>query len=409
MARMPRLHVVSGLVVLLFIAGCGREDPVPPPAPTNPMFVDPALRDFSDNPALLERILASPHGYLRFVNIQFSSEVCRRAGHLLDGVPLFNLHGDAHIEQYAVTDLGRGLTDFDDSSTGPAVIDLLRMGVSLRLASEMRGWQAEADAVFDSFIAGYRAALEDPEIRVGIPAVAKRLAADFKYDRDDYFEWVDSIVDPVPQDEAERLREALATYVELILEQQADLDQSFFEIVDLGYLRLGIGSALDRKYLVRVGGASDAPEDDVVLELKQVRDLGDIECISVGRGTEPLRILIGQSRIAYQPYSLLGYVRFDGLTFWVHAWVDNYAEASVVETFESVAELAETAFDIGVQLGRGHPNEVGAELDLQVRRELLRLLARDEEQIKEFSRILAAQVIEAWEAFVAANARVAKP
>ena len=39
------------------------------------------------------------------------------------GVPLFNLHGDAHLEQYAITDLGRGLTDFDDSSRGPAIVE----------------------------------------------------------------------------------------------------------------------------------------------------------------------------------------------------------------------------------------------------------------------------------------------
>ena len=398
-----RRYSALGLVIVLLLMGCGREESDPPLASVNPMDVDPATRDFSDNPALLERILASPHGYFRFINILFSSEVCRRAGHLLDGVPLFNLHGDAHIEQYAVTDLGRGLTDFDDSSKGPTVIDLVRLSVSLRLASEMRGWQSEADGILDRFIAGYRSGLEDPETEVAVPVVAERLSADFRYDREEYFEWVGSIVDPVPPSEAQGLADALGSYVDLILEQKPELESSFFEIVDLGYLRLGIGSALDRKYLVRIRGATDDPGDDLVLELKQVRDLEAIDCISVGRGTEPLRILIGQSRIAYQPYSLLGYVRFDGFTFWVHAWVDNYAEASITETFLSPSELAEVAYDVGVQLGRGHPNQIGADLDLQVRRELLRLLDRDEEEIKEISQDLTVQVVAAWEAFRAAK------
>jgi len=398
-----RRYSALGLASILFLAGCGRTETDPPSTPANPLYIDPTTRDFSDNPALLERILDSPHGYLRFINIPFSSEVCRRGGHLLDGVPLFNLHGDAHIEQYAVTDLGRGLTDFDDSSKGPAVIDLVRLGVSLRVASQMRGWQDEADEIFDRFIAGYRVGLEDPEIEVAVPVVAQRLSADFKYDRDEYFEWVESIFEPVPPAEAQRLAEALAGYVDLMLEQHPELEPSYFEIIDLGYLRLGIGSALDRKYLVRVRGATDDPGDDIVLELKQVRDLGAIDCISVGRGTEPLRILIGQSRIAYQPYSLLGYVRFDGYTFWVHAWVDNYAEVSITETFRSPSEMAEVAYDVGVQLGRGHPNQIGAALDLQIRRELLRLLDRDEEQIKEISRDLGAQVVEAWETFVASH------
>lgn len=402
MVEFSRHRFALGLALALVVAGCSREDARPSSAPVNPLQIDTATRDFSDNPALLERILASPHGYLRFINIPFSSEVCRRAGHLLDGVPLFNLHGDAHIEQYAVTDLGRGLTDFDDSSTGPAVVDLVRLGVSLRIASEVRGWQGEADEIFGRFIAGYRTGVEDPTVEVAEPVVAQRLSADFQYDREKYFEWVESIVDPVPTAEADGLAAALTDYVDLMIEHH-ELEPGYFEITDLGYLRLGIGSALDRKYLVRVRGPTADPQDDIVLELKQVRDLGDIECISVGRGTEPLRILIGQSRIAYQPYSLLGYVRFDGFTFWVHAWVDNYAEASVLESFQSAAELAEVAYDVGVQLGRGHPNEVGADLDLQVRRELLRLLDRDEEQIEAVSRELAVEVVEEWEAFRAAR------
>ena len=394
-----RRFAIVGLLLLGVLSGCQRSEPEPASAVDNLLFVDPATRDFTENPALLERILASPHGYLRFINIPFSSEVCRRAGHLLDGVPLFNLHGDAHIEQYAVTDLGRGLTDFDDSSKGPAVLDLVRLGVSLRIASDMLGWSSEAGRIFDRFIAGYRAGLETPDLEVALPAVAQRLSADFRYNREEYFEWVESIVDPVPAAEAERLQEAFAEYVDLMMEQHPELESDFFGVTDIGYLRLGIGSALDRKYLVRVRGATDDPEYDLVLELKQVRDLEAIECISVGRGTEPLRILIGQSRIAYQPYSLLGYVRFDGFTFWVHAWVDNYAEASVLESFESPEDLAEVAFDVGVQLGRGHPNQVGAELDLQVRRELSRLLDRDEEEIREVTGRLAVEVTEAWDAF----------
>ena len=98
---------------------------------TNPLFVDPKTQDFSQNPILLKRILASPHGYFRFINKQFSRNICQELEEMYAGSPSFNLHGDAHLEQYAVTDLGRGLTDFDDSSAGPAILDIMRFGVSL--------------------------------------------------------------------------------------------------------------------------------------------------------------------------------------------------------------------------------------------------------------------------------------
>lgn len=391
------------LVIASVLSGCGGAGKDSAVRPTNSLYVDPASQDFSRNPALLERVLASPHGYLRFINIPFSQEVCRRAGDLLDGVPLFNLHGDAHVEQYAVTDLGRGLTDFDDSSQGPAVIDLMRLAVSLRLASQINGWESQTEAILDQFLAGYRGALEDPEAQGPVPRVAQRMAAEFSYDRQEYFEWVESIVDPVPPMEAAALIDTMQPYIDTMHEQHPELDPRYFEVIDVGYLRLGIGSALDRKYLVRIRGPANTSTDDVVLELKQVRDLQSIDCISVGKGIEPLRILIGQSLIAYQPYKLLGYVMFDGLTFWIHAWVDNYAEASVLESFQSADELAEVAFDIGQQLGRGHPNQVAADLDLQVRRRLLRQLVRDEAKIKQISAELTMQVNEAWDSFRAAQ------
>ena len=62
------------------------------------------------------------------------------------------------------------------------------------------GWDAEAETIIARFMAGYRAALEDPSVEAPEPVVASRLREKFKYDRNEYFEWVDSIVDPVPAD-----------------------------------------------------------------------------------------------------------------------------------------------------------------------------------------------------------------
>ena len=107
---------------------------------TNALYVDPAARDFSKNPKLLNRILAGPHWYFRFINIPFSKEICRLFQDELPGTPSFNLHGDAHIEQYAVTEIGRGLTDFDHATTGPGVLDLARFATSLHLTCRVNGW-----------------------------------------------------------------------------------------------------------------------------------------------------------------------------------------------------------------------------------------------------------------------------
>jgi hypothetical protein len=191
----------------------------------------------------------------------------------------------------------------------------------------------------------------------------------------------------------------MAPYVEAMLEQDPDLDDGFYQVVDAGYLGLGVGSALDRKYLVRVRGASDEPLDDAVLEIKEVRELEDIECIRVSSGSDPFRVLLGQTRIAYEPFGHLGYIRFREDSFWIHAWVENYKEVEIGESFASSEELAEVAYDVGVQLGRGHVNQIGAPLDAQLRSEQMRILDRDEDRLEQAVKELTELTFDAWERF----------
>jgi hypothetical protein len=400
---MKRRNGIAALAATLALFGClacSDPDAESPEAVeiSNPLFMDPASRDFSENPRLLERVLASPHGYFRFINTAFSSEVCRRYREATATTPPINLHGDAHLEQYAITDLGRGLTDFDDSSSGPAILDLLRLGVSLDLATSELGWQDSSDQLFDAFLDSYRASIEDPDTEGQEPTVARRAREDFGDDPEGFFSWVGSIMEEIDTETAAALREALAPYVESMLEERPDLHPSQLEIVSLGRLRMGIGSALDLKYLVRVAGPTAAPEDDFVLEVKEVRSLEGIECVTVVPA-DPFRILIGQSRIAYRPYGFLGHTRMLDRAFWVHAWVQNYEEVEIAESFESPEELEEVVRDIGIQLGRGHPREVASQFDLQLRREQLRLLDDYRELIHEHRRELSEMVLSAWNEF----------
>lgn len=401
MRRFTHRPALAALLLAGLLGACGGE---PRQVEVdNPLLVDPASRDFSNNPKLLDRILASPHGYFRFINIPFSAEVCRRFGDTLAGTVFINLHGDAHLEQYAVTDLGRGLTDFDDTSRGPAVLDLLRLGVSLDLLTRERGWAEHSEELFDDFLGAYRAALEDADYEVEEPRFAADIRSGFSYERSAYFEWVESIMEPLEAAEAAELEAAMSSYIEVMRAERPQLDADFFDIRNLGRLRMGIGSALDLKYLVRFAGESDEPLDDVVVEVKEVRSLEGMECITAARGADPFRILVGQSRIAYQPYGLLGTLRFRDRAFWVHKWVDNYKELDVEESFSSVDELREVVADIGVQLGKGHPKETEA-FDLQLRREQLRLLDENEARLRAERRDLADLTVAAWERFRARTA-----
>ena len=408
-ADVPSLsrNVRFALWVLVMTAsgGCaasGSPTPAAPSedaAPASGLFASYRSFDFSQNPRLLERILRSPHGYYRFVNIRFAQEVCRRLAIPIAEAPRVNLHGDAHLEQYAITDLGRGLTDFDDSTSGPGVIDIARFGVSLRLACREKGWEAHEDGLFARFIEGYRAALRDPTFRAPEPRIVQEIQQGFKADREDYFAWVSSIMRPFKLGERARLTASLGSYVQSIQAQHDGLPENFFHVEQAGRLRMGIGSALDEKFIIRVRGYTDDPLDDVVLEIKEVRDLTGIDCIVRGNRQDPFRILVAQSRIAYVPYRFLGYLRMGKKYFWVHSWVDNYRELSIGKLKASPTDLAEVAFDVGVQLGRGHANQIAAPHGAELRRAQLQLIDQHQTELLRATDALAAETVAAWTRF----------
>ncbi|MBT8462968.1 MAG: DUF2252 domain-containing protein [Gemmatimonadetes bacterium] len=373
------------------------------------LLVHPDSFDFASNPRLLERVRATPHGYFRFINIPFSRAVCQRLDHLIDTGPLgadrfpFNLHGDAHVEQYAVTDLGRGLTDFDDSSEGPPWVDGMRFAVSIRLAALANGWEDQADGIVSEFVRGYADVVQDSTLSAPVPAVVERYQATFKHDSLAYLAWVDSIMQPLSETERRELLLSLQPYSQLMRATNTGLPEGFFQPVQVGALQLGVGSALDAKYLVRIAGPSVNPADDVIIEMKRVRSLAGIPCIRAD-DDDPFRVLHGGARIAYRPFRFLGFVEHDGEMFWTHAWVANYRELEVTGSLETAEELSEVAYDVGVQLGLGHLRDVGGSFQQMVLVNVRERLSEMEEELLAVSAILAEEVVEAWEAFVRASA-----
>jgi len=388
-------------------AGCpsGRDPAVasPSPAPAakggiNPLATTKTATDFADNPRLLSRLLSGPHGYFRFVSRQFSTEVCSRFATETAQMPSVNLHGDAHVEQYAVTDLGRGLTDFDDASRGPAIIDLVRFGVSLSLAAEANGWSRHTPEFIAAFLGGYQDALRNPGHKAPIPTVVGRFLSSFRADRSAALEAARELMEPLnfPLIEAQK---ALDAYAVPLLETDKALTPNFFRAKTAGHLRIGIGSGLDEKYLVIVEGLSEGSEDDVVLEAKEVRNLASVPCLATENKSDPFRILVGSARIAYQPFRYLGYTAWKGKTFWVHAWTDNYYQVAADRGFASPGEIKELAYDVGVQLGRGHPYLVASPLDAQLRLTLVRHLEMHRKKLLAEIAELTVLTREAWTRF----------
>ena len=359
------------------------------------LAVDPKDPRFADRPDLVARLSATPHGYFRFVNAAFAAETCRLFSDVVASLPEVNLHGDAHVEQYSVTSLGRGLTDFDDCTRGEPVIDLVRFGASLLLAAREKGWADEEGRFVDEFLKGYRTGLRGDRREMRTPELVTRTRAAFKWDHAPALRQAHALIDqaPLPID---AFADGVSRFSELVSFGR-ELPADFFKVKRIGAITMGVGSALDEKYLIILEGDTAAAEDDLVVEAKQIRDLAGNPCVRTDVAAS--RVLDGQRLIAYEPFAYAAVVPHGDKFFWMHDWTDDYQEASIGTAIRSARELRELAFDAGVQMGRAHPKRPDGSPDKDRREAVARAIDAFDARVRAAMREMAARTEKAWEAF----------
>lgn len=343
------------------------------------------------DPVLLAELRRDPHQYFRFLAHAFVSRECAVAAR----GPAVNLHGDVHLEQYLVTSLGRGLGDFDDATTGPAGMDLVRIATSIRIASRMRSW--DAWALWNGFVEGYVAALRDPTTRAPVPRYVTRIEEGFHHDHARLLAWCETLLEPISDERRARLEIAFATYADSLMARRPELRPEAFEIIRVGRHHLGVGSRHHRNYLIRTRGPSAAPEDDLVFEAKAVATNPDATCLPDAARPDPLRVLVADARIAYAPFRDVGAVSIAGRPYWIHEFVDDYVEVDLEDDALDQAQMLELAYDMGVQLGLGHPRSIAAPYGDELRRQLVAFVGDEGEALWEVSGRMFRQVWEGWE------------
>ncbi len=359
------------------------------------LFVDPKDPRLVGHADLVSRIGATPHDYFRFINAPFAAETCRLFADAVEKMPEVNLHGDAHVEQYTVTNLGRGLSDFDDCTRGKPVIDLVRLGSSLVIAAREKGWTREERSFVDRFLKGYRDGLGGTRLFMGTPELATRARKSFRWDHGAALRQAHAWIDKQPLRE-DAFADGVARFTELVGFGR-ELPKGFFKVKRIGALQMGVGSALDEKYLIVFEGPTPASEDDMVVEAKQIRELSGNPCVRTDIGAS--RVLDGQRLIAYEPFAYAAVVPHGDKFFWMHDWTDDYQEASITTQIRTPKDMQQVAYDIGVQMGRAHPKLADGSVPRERRRELLRSLEALEPRVRQAIRDLAGRTDAAWREF----------
>jgi hypothetical protein len=279
---------------------------------------------------------------------------------------------------------------------GPYVIDLVRFGVSLELAARENRW-GSAGGALDDFLRGYRDALSNPRLERPPLRTLHRARAGFAFDHGLALRRAQALMDsdPVPPSELEA---DFQSYVAGMQMQAPARPASFFRIKKAGRLKIGIGSALDEKYLLRIEGWTRRDDDDQILEAKLVHALSDTGCVHTQVGAR--RVSLGMFLIARAPFPLSGLFFHGDRSLSVHGWTDDYVGLSIESSFPNPRDLQQVAYDVGTQLGRAHPKEgPGKGSPRAFRASLLESTRTNEGRIRRTVDELAEATIEAWRAF----------
>jgi len=346
----------------------------------------------------------NPYTFFRFVNRGWVSRVCRDLGRPMKKMPLVRLHGDAHLEQYAFTDTAFGLDDFDDTTEGSAVIDLVRFMGSIRLVTRDRGWDNDTARIIEAHLRGYQRGLTDPTATVPAPRVVERLRERPVRVQTAFLAWAEGLMTPVPPFVEQATRNGLALLAEQAATGLARLPPDYFDVKRVGALHMGVGSRDLPKLLIRVQGMTSSPDDDVILEAKEpAADLNGLTCTRPPPQSPAVRVLAGAQQVGRLKHTVLSLVPrlMVGTTelrhWWVQDWSPEYTEVNT-QDYESADELSEVAFDSGLQLGSSavSPKDRAAP---EHRRRVAEALVKLEPQMKETAQRITDEMLQAWREF----------
>jgi len=363
-------------------------------------------------PELVERLRADPIAYFRFVNRPWIARVCDVFADETRGLPIVRLHGDAHVEQFAVTEDAWGLDDFDDSARGPALVDVVRYLGSIDLVLRQRGWRRQRDALFDRFFAGYRRGLAQPGYRPPRPEIVGRLRAKSPRSRTAFLAWADAQMKAMSQESMDAVVAGTEAVSRIVYAERPDLAPGYMTVVRAGWLQMGVGSAAAPKVLIRLQGPSTEAEDDEFVEAKQVGDLEGLRCLQPAPAAEPaLRVVIGTRQIgrlkprilAAGPELTVPAVAARGRRlhdWWIHSWEPSYRELRASD-LQAPADLAAVAYDSAVQLGAGSVKDDTGPHAAVLRKRELSALARLEPRIRKETSRLVDELLLGWKELAA--------
>ena len=409
----------SALFALGVACGCVEQRPVTR-SPVNPGPPKPAIAESAggfgeaailavDKKTLhasgaslrmLGELTSSAYRYFRLFGPQTAARTCFALRDVRWYLPVVAVHGDAHVEQFTVTNETYGLEDYDHAGFGPAAVDLVRYAASLHLACREVSWPCRPDDLVDVYFRAYRASLERAPER-SVPRVVERLRRKTSREASAWIVWAESLMRPLPASEEKECRAGWSRFALQQTEVRPDRPPAFYDVMRMGGLEMGVGSALEKKVLLRVRGPTDAPSDDLILESRTPGSPTDRACVWRPKHGTSLYTLMFMALLGPRMPEVYGFMRFEDVAkpeLWVQSWDPGYRELSISD-IENQPEFEELAVDAARQLAGHFWTKFPEALRAHQRNAQLAAFDLVEKRARALAKELAAEVVVSWERF----------
>lgn len=348
-------------------------------------------------PIRVERMMASPHGFLRGAAVVMAEDVAHLPATGITPV----ICGDAHVgnfgfyaspERHLVIDLNY----FDEAHPGAWEWDLRRLVTSIWVSGRQNGAsEAQCRDAVTSSVSAYRQELSflanepllmrayerldlerlrktaaESALRGEIARAVKRARSRtsdralprFTVERNGRRHIVDEppLITRVSDAEAERIASGLDEYLSTVALQWRRV-LGGYTLIDIAHKVVGVGSVGLRAYVVLLEGSST--DDVIFLQLKQARRSvlaryvhGD----SAWHAHQGQRVVEYQQALQTVSDPLLGWTTIDGLQYYVRQFRDMKGSIAI-DAIDAPA-LTDYAGIVGHLLAKGHARTSGASM-----------------------------------------------
>ena len=296
--------------------------------------------------AVLDNPFKSHHLAYRVLGPQFQSVYHEHQQ--LQNTPSVFLHGNPHLDNFVRSFTGVGMVDFDRSRIGPYSWDLVRFLGSLQLYGIED--KPLSKGIVKSFLRGYKASFNNPEIFYSIPSFLKTVSPkSWQMTTEGYIEaekkWAKKLAENAGDIDNPKWVEMLKRFLKSRKENRL---MNYYDLTRVG---MSPGSLGKMHFLFLLEDRKENIRGPILIDLKETYCETNTPYFFTPTEHHGLRMIQAANLYAPNVEQRLGYFDFEGEQYWGREIPSFNAKIKIQLR---TSEQEELGYMVGSQLGRGH-------------------------------------------------------